>query len=361
MNNNFYLPILKSKLGEFSALAHLDADSKTQIVPLFEITPIEWDQTEREVPRTWEEHLDSFCKKFIRKWASSDSFIDTRLLNWRDVDNTERIEYVFDKLASNDFIPSPVINLTSTDKFKNAFLRTIQKYSIKEIGIRVNPNDVTSPEVHENISFLLQSIRFKPNQCHLIFDLVDANFSEVENIADSIVGILESFPFWQEWKSFTVAGTAFPASNLIKEGTSEYARNEWRFYTTLVRKLEEGDHARVINYGDYSIVNPGYFEFNPKLMKASANIRYTHDDKWIVVKGKALKESADYVQYKKLAKAIVTSGYFLGEAFSKGDSHLAKCVRGEEGPGAPSVWNWVGNNHHFAKVLSDLSSMLLAS
>ena len=48
---------------------------------------------------------------------------------------------------------------------------------------------------------------------------------------------------------------------------------------------------------------------------------------------------------------------YMGEEFSKGDLHLAKCMRGDEGPGAPSVWNWVGNNHHFEKVLTDIAAM----
>jgi hypothetical protein len=361
MRTNFYLPILKSKLGEFTALTNLDDALKERIAPLFEVTPLEWDQTERKVPRTLQDHLDSFCKKLIRKWPTNNCFIDTSLLNWKETDNTDKIKYVFDKLAEKKIIPTPVASLSASAQFILALLKSVKKYEIKEIGVRVNPKDVTAIDFQEKLVAVLESFGFTPPQCHLIFDLADANFLEVENIADAIVGILESFPFAEQWKSFTVAGTAFPASNLIKEGKSEYARNEWKFYSTLRSKLNESSFKRSINYGDYSIVNPGYFEFNPKIMKASANIRYTHHDKWIVVKGKALKESADYAQYTKLAKQIFDSEDFLGESFSQGDLHLAKCVREEEGPGAPSVWNWVGNNHHFVKVLSDLSAMSPAS
>ncbi len=360
MNTNFYLPILKSKLGEFTALGNLNPEFKKQIAPLFEVTPLEWDQSERKVPRTLNDHLDSFCKKLVRKWPSSECFIDTGLLNWKENDSTDQIEYIFDRLAACNIRPTPIITLTSTEAFKIAFLKIAEKYSIKEIGLRVNPKDL-SPEFKDNLIGLTSFTGFSPNQCHLIFDLVDANFSEIDNIADSVVGVLEDFPFAEDWKSFTVAGTAFPSSNLIKEGRSEYARNEWKFYSTLLTKLKESTFKRRVNYGDYSIVNPAYFEFNPKIMKASANIRYTHHDKWIVVKGTALKEAKDYAQYKKLVKAIVESNDYLGEGFSKGDLHMAKCARNEEGPGAPSVWNWVANNHHFVKVISDLSAISRAS
>jgi hypothetical protein len=354
METKFYLPVLKSKLGEFTALSHLNNGLTSKIVPLFEITPLEWDQAERKKPRTLDDHLDSFCKKFITKWGSNNCFVDTHLLNWNKEDNTFKIEYVFDELALNRLSPTPVVHLKSSDKFLTAFNNVTQKDVMSEIGLRVNPNDVTDPEFEENVTQLLDKVDFTPKDCHLIFDLVDSNFSEVEDIAESIVSILENFPFLAAWKSFTIVGTAFPSSRSIKEGLELYERNDWKFYKILLTKLASKAYARLINYGDYSVVNPEYFEFNPKIMKSSANIRYTHNDHWIVSKGKALSKAADYLQYRKLATNVFNSGYFLGEPFSKGDTHLARVVRGEEKPGAPSIWNWVGNNHHFTKVITDL-------
>ena len=355
MKANFYLPILKSKLGEFTALSHLDNALISEIAPLFEVTPLEWDQTERTKPRTLDEHLDSFCKKFIAKWNNSNCFIDTHWLKWNGKDNTHKIQYVFDRLATKKLYPIPIIGIGYSEEFIGYIMHLKQKNSLSEIGLRVNPNDVTNPEFGLNITTLLAKINFSANDCNLIFDLADSNFSEVENIAESIVGILEEFPLLPEWKSFTIVGTAFPASRSIKEGTSTFQRNDWNFYKLLLKKISTKPYNRNINYGDYSIVNPEYFEFNPKIMKASANIRYTHDDKWLVAKGKALAKASDYLQYKKLAKDIFNSVYFLGAPYSKGDSHLVRCVKGQEKPGAPSIWNWVGNNHHFTKVIRDLS------
>lgn len=354
MKSRFYLPILKSKLGEFTALSKLDNPIRDHISPLFEVTPLEWDQVERKKPRTLDEHLDSFCNKIIKKWPSHDCFIDTRLLNWEGTDNTTKILYIFNKLAEHTIAPVPVIHIGSSVKLIRAINSITNNFLIDEIALRVNPNDVTSPDFEENTKSLLKNIHFEPNQSHLIFDLIDSNFSSIEDIAESIIGILELFPFLSLWKSFTIAGTAFPSSSAIKEGTFKFVRNEWKFYNTLVEKLKIEPFSRQINYGDYSIVNPGYFEFNPKVMKASANIRYTHNDLWIVAKGRALKKAIDYLQYKKLSKDIYNSGLFLGERFSQGDLHLARCVRDEEGPGAPSTWNWVGHNHHFTKVILDL-------
>ena len=118
--------------------------------------------------------------------------------------------------------------------------------------------------------------------------------------------------------------------------------------------MRDESFNRKINFGDYSVVAPGYFEFDPTKMSRSANIRYTHNDIWYVVKGKALKKSIDFQQYIAQATNIINSGFYLGEGFSEGDSHLSKCSNGQTTPGSPTVWNWVGNNHHFTKVVSDL-------
>jgi hypothetical protein len=96
-------------------------------------------------------------------------------------------------------------------------------------------------------------------------------------------------------------------------------------------------------------------------MSSSANIKYTHDEIWIIAKGKALKKASSYLQYISLAGNIVSSKYYFGEKFSEGDYHLAKCVRKEEKAGSPSTWNWVGNNHHFTKVILDLFAIPRAS
>lgn len=357
MDNKFYLPILKSKLGEFIALSKLNETQRSLITPLFEVTPLEWDHSERKKPREINEHLDSFCKKFATKWGHFNSFIDTSLMNWEGVDSSPKIEYIFDKLKDLKLSPLPVISLNSTPAFLMAFKRILTKHSINEIAFRVNPNVVTNANFETNIFELFNQIELTPKNTHLIFDLVEPNFSEPEEFAESIVATLEEFPFLSQWKSFTIAGTSFPSSSAIKEGIWSFSRNEWTFYKALITKINSTEYNRDINYGDYSIVNPTYFDFNPKIMSASANIRYTHDDKWIVAKGKALKSKSAYLQYITLAGNIVTSKYFLGERFSDGDYHLAKCFRKEEGPGAPSIWMWVGNNHHFTKVLQDLFSI----
>jgi hypothetical protein len=357
MRNDFYLPILKSKDGEFTALSKLTKIKRRGIIPLFEITPIEWDHAERLKPLTLEDHINSFCKKFIKKWGSEDCFVDAGLLNWKGKDNTSAISLVFDNLVTQNIIPKPVILLSSSSEFISTFDKICKRYSINEIGLRVTPGNVMSPDFETEMEKILTQIMFAPEQCHLIFDLKEPNYIDVKEFAESILSYLETFPYFERWKSFSLVGTSFPPSRNIKEGLSEWSRNEWKLYLAVINGIAEKSYARIINYGDYSIVSPEYFEFNPKTMSSSANIKYTHDEKWIVSKGKALKNSTAYQQYRKLARDIYYSKYYLGEDYSDGDLHIAKCIREETTQGNPNVWIWVGSNHHFTKVLNDLSAI----
>ncbi|RPD42363.1 beta family protein [Chitinophaga barathri] len=361
MRNDFYLPILKSKDGEFTALSRLTVSHKKWIVPLFEVTPLEWDHAERKKPKTLDEHAESFCKKIVKRWGNGDCFVDTVLLNFRNVDNTPIIGLIFEMLSRENIVPKPVIHLSSTSRLISTVDRICRKYSIQEIAVRITPGDALSPDLETEIDKMLTQLRFSPRQCHLIFDLKESNFSDVNGFSESIVSLLEAFPYLNKWKSFSLVGTSFPPSRSIKEGVSEWDRNEWKFYLEVLKRLAGVSYSREINYGDYSIVSPEYFEFNPKTMSSSANIKYTHDEKWIVVKGKALKDSSTYQQYRKLANDLYGSKYYMGEGYSEGDLHIAKCVREEITPGSPNVWIWVGSNHHFTKVVNDLFSILALS
>lgn len=357
MDANFYLPILKSKLGEFNALSKLDGQTKEHMMPLFEIVPVEYDQGTRKKPRTLEDHLNLFCVRYEKLWASNQAFIDTHLLETFDLpDNATPLDHVFGVLHKKKLSPIPVLIMAGPD-FQYRAVEIIKiLYGLDEIALRVAPSDVTSPTFENDLEKVLERIEFSSPKCHLIFDLKDSDFSMLEDLSDSIVDILLTFPNLNDWLSFTICGTSFPAASAIKGPFAIIPRNEWAFYKSLTKKMRAKSINKKINYGDYSIVAPGYFEFDPSKMSSSANIKYTHDLVWYVTKGKALKKKGDNQQYFGLAKSIIDSKYFLGKEYSLGDAHIQKCANKRTTAGSPGVWNWVGNNHHFTKVVRDLFS-----
>lgn len=349
----FYLPILKAKGGEFTALVKLNFSIKSWVFPLFEITQVEYDNETNSKAPTLEKHLDSLCKKIKKCWPYDHSFIDIGLVKDENLNNESPFEYIYRSLDQDKIYPMPIIRIDLPITAINGLKNISRNYSIRNIGIRITIEDIDSPNFENDLMLLLGNINFTPDKCHLIFDLMDSNFSETENFSDSIVGILERFPGLSEWRTFTLAGGAFPITGKLKEGFHEVVRGDWKLFKAVSLKMRQLDIIRPINYGDYSMIAPGHFIYDPVTMQTSANIRYTHNDVWLVVKGKSLKITG-YDQYFTQSAEIVSSNYYHGENYSEGDKHLYNCSIRNTKTGNAQVWKWVGNNHHITKVVNDL-------
>lgn len=351
----FYLPILKAKAGEFTALKKLDPSIKSWVYPMFEITQIEYDNETDSTANTVEEHLVKLVKKITNCWGHNKCFVDVDLIKNETILNQSALEGLYSLLAINDIYPTPVARLNMPESLSNGIVSILGKHAIKEIAIRITIEDIDSPDFEEELNRLLGVISVSPDNCHMVFDLMDSDFSEIENFSDGIVGIIDRFPYMDNWKSFTLAGGSFPVTGKLKEGQQQIPRGDWSLYKTVVSKLVASGMQAQINFGDYSIVAPGHFTYDPIKMQTSANIRYTHNNSWLVIKGKSLKLYG-YNQYFDISRTIKNSTFFLGQNYSEGDNHLFKCSPGVTTTGNPQTWKWVGNNHHITKVVNDLFS-----
>ncbi|MFT3793777.1 beta family protein [Flavobacterium sp.] len=364
MKSSFYLPILKSKEGEFLALSKLDFFTRNNICPLFDLTPIEFDNQSGKKPKTLEDHLFNFChRKFSKRWGSTNCFIDTHLLNNSEVNGVSCLEYVYGQLGQGTLIPIvpiPVVRLKPSQLQLQSLISIISQYNIEELGLRINLEDISS-NMQDKIDLIMKQLSFDVSNVHLIFDLCDSDFTYVEDFADAIVSILANFPHLQKWKSFSICGGAFPPTGQVEKGENYIIRNDWKLYKHIIAKLSPEPYNRPINFGDYGVVSPGYFQYDPVKMSRSANIRYTLNESWFVIKGSALKNSSDYEQYVTQAEKITSQAFFLGEGFSLGDKRLKDCCEGYDTAGSPTVWNWAGNCHHFTKVVYDLFSTPLVA
>ncbi len=352
MNNSFYLPILKSKKGEFDALFHLDNSTRRHIRPLFEINPIEYDNQTKKKPKTLQEHLDNFCEKILKRWGSNPCFIDSSRLKSDENSNYSCLEYIYLHFSQGffPFYPIPVLKLDSNESDTVALTKILKLYPINELAMRI---DVANLGISaEYLKTLVESFDLKTTDVHIILDLADSDFTYVEDFADSLIEILEEFPFFSAWKSITLCGGAFPQTGILQKGINYIPRNDWKLYLLVHNKIFDKQKISV-NFGDYGIVAPGYFAFDPQKMSRSANIRYTLDDIWFVLKGSALKDKEGFQQYVTQAMEITNESFYFGENFSYGDGYLKKTCSGNK-TGNPTIWNGVGNNHHFTKVVADL-------
>ena len=146
----------------------------------------------------------------------------------------------------------------------------------------------------------------------------------------------------------------------IGKGLGLIPRYEWQLYKKVVQALH-AKGARLPSFGDFAVNHPRVLPQDMRLLKPSANIRYTTDDAWLIAKGTNVRKKGGYEQFRYLCKSIVDSQYYMGRQFSYGDEYIFTCASGSEKTGNPTTWRKVGTNHHLEKVVKDIASFCASS
>ena len=113
-------------------------------------------------------------------------------------------------------------------------------------------------------------------------------------------------------------------------------------------------------YGDYAISHPEPAEVDPRIMRPSASIRYTHDDEWLVIKARNLRDHG-YEQFHEVCGDLVRRAEYAGQQFSWGDGYIFDCAAKRVGTGNLTTWRKVGTSHHLAMVAHQLATTLDSS
>lgn len=354
MKTKFYVPILKAKFGEFQALAKLSTKVSPYISPLIEITKISWDHDENSLPPNMQDHLNRTAKKFIDYWAREQAFIDMTQIADERADGISTIEYFYKRLFEKGLTPPPVFRLNSPALLMEGIRNIQQKYEFEYAALRITLTDLSSPQLKTTLDRVIIDQLGTPPKIHIIIDLASPeNFDDLDALTEAIVTRLEDFPYFQNWASVSICSSAYPDAEFIKKDINYIPRRDWRLYQQILIELSGKSFNRDINYGDYSIVKPGHFDFNPIQMNSSAKMIYTTPNEYVFLKGKSLKHKG-YRQYIEQASEIVNADYYLGEHFSAGDWQLNRCCINQDKTGTATTWIWVGNNHHMTMVVRDL-------
>ena len=113
--------------------------------------------------------------------------------------------------------------------------------------------------------------------------------------------------------------------------------------------------ARTPTFSDYAIAHPQPPEVDPRLMRASAGIRYTTEDVWLILKGKNLKDYG-YKQFHDVSKSLLTNAVYSGPEFSSGDRYIRDCANRVVSSGNLTTWRRVGTSHHIAYVTQQIAN-----
>lgn len=355
-----YVPILKGKAGEFGALRQLEMPALSLIKPFFDVARIPLDGDDQP-SRTVDQHLDNFVSGITSVWNSDRSgYFDVYDLDLdsRTANGQHPVSYIADALSAAS------INLVVTSGFDRddayqAAVKTAHRKLRSGLCVRLLRDDIDSVAVTINgIEDLAKSVAVGPEETDVILDFRALEPAEVASAVGAASEFINSFPGIDKYRSLIVASSGFPQTmSGIPSGSVKMIP---RVELQLWGKLADGNPSvsRVPDYSDYGVVHPDLQDINPRVMRASAKIRYTLDDNWLILKGAGLQSHPrKYKQYHDLSSQLASDHRYLGANFSWGDSYIYDCASEAVGTGNLQKWVQVDTNHHITFVASQIASL----
>ncbi|MEA4871889.1 MAG: beta family protein [Synergistaceae bacterium] len=355
-----YVPILKWKSGEQGALKEMPDEAKNDITPLIEILPSCDEYGSDKYSDSFKKSIDRISKN----WGAKPFFLDviTWLASNLDTDALE-VPHPYslaDSIINNDIgdTLSPIfVAPLYLDKLAIKKLKETISHFNNRIAIRIDEDAILESELDNNIEFFINELGISVELIDIIMDFQNIQGRKPKGQSRAIFQSLQSFPYLNKWNSITAAGTSFPETlQGFETGISSLSRTNWLTWVELT-KLAKQEGVRVPNFADYGISGVSMpLEFQP-YMVMSANIRYTVENDWLVLRGKSVRGPLGYEQYHKLCESLISLNEYSGTEFSWGDKRVDLCAKREVGPGNATTWRMAGTSHHIAFVLNQLANL----
>lgn len=361
-DSKHYIPILRWKAAEREALEQLTTKERGRMTPLVEILmpqPKNLKEGDRvkgpaellaESIELLKATLPLIPQQILKYWGRMPAFVDLGL-----VDVSLRADGLRQIVTGGERIGIPlipVIGVGSDTATQNAAF-ALAKNKKKGLCLRLfRPDLIDSAILIQNIKKLLTASSLLEENIDLLVDLknTDEEYWKLATWCGRIPNI-------SKWRTFTVASGAFPPDlTALSVDIHFIDRSDWKaWFDQRNKKL-----PRKPSFADYTIQHPIYKEpvrgSNP-----SASIRYTLRDRWMIMRGQALrgKNTKGHAQYPAVARLVSENKEFFGAAFSFGDQYIAEKAKNlnTKETGTPRTWLRAGINHHLVCTVSQISSL----
>ncbi len=355
-DHRHYIPCLRWKQGEYQAIALLPDTIKRKFTPLIEVPELGYDFEERREKKTIDEHLARFPKRVFDNWGDSPCFVDLNLIkpDKQLANGTHPVRFIFDKLRTMPCQAIPVTGLHRDTEYQKE-IKAVSAKDRNGICLRITIEQAAKGTLKTQIDSLLATLEITPGDSHFILDLGAPNFVPLDGFSMAIQQVVSKLPYLNDWQTFTVLGTSFPATMAgIKKGVEIVPRHEWQLYKMLVAGLRKVK-LRLPIFGDYAISHSQVLDMDPRLLKPNATIKFTIDDGWYIVKGNNVRDYG-YEQFHGLSEHVLASRHYRDSTFSWGKEYIRKCANRSAKRGNLTKWVQVGTNHHIEKVIQDIAS-----
>ncbi len=343
-----YVPVLKVKGGEKRALQRISPTLQSRITPLLEIV-------ERKAPKTQSAHLVTAFNSLadtVRPYSRC--FLDAREIA---ADGPAGADEVFRRASDAGIVFTPVTGISRIADVAPALARRANG-----LALRLTRVEFEQGELATRIKVFLSQHSLTPEQVDLIIDLGSVEDLIVEGIEALMDAFMAEVPDHRRWHTFTISACAFPKSmgGVDRNSHALVERSEWLAWK--VHFYDQRQNIRRLpTFSDCAIQHPAGVEgFDPRIMAASASIRYTLEKDWLLIKGQSTRSSRAGEQFPALAHELVHSKFrskFYGSDHCNGCQLMKAAADGAPSLGSPGIWRQLGTIHHISVVTQALASL----
>lgn len=358
-----YVPILKWKRGEQTAVSSMSDSTRRRILPLAEIQDRPYDWQAEDYTKDWEEHIEAVIKATVRSWGRQFEIAFDQPIDSSDDERGGRGRssiwaLLFNRLWDAEVRAVPVVSSWAPDEEVAALAELPRRSSGGRYLLRCHFDEEEHGDSVRAVSAWYRRTLKEVGASHEDVDVVfDAGYFAGEDVsalnADFCAAVLKELSLQGPWRTLTLASGAFPANLAgLKTGAHKVVRFDWRLF----RDVADQFRYRLV-YGDYGVSHPETSDLDPRTIRMSANLRYTCSRYWRVYKAKNVKDHG-FDQYKDLCRLLVESDEFYGANFSDGDENFRKVAEDStSGPGSATIWRRDATNHHIHVVLGQLREL----
>jgi hypothetical protein len=231
------------------------------------------------------------------------------------------------------------------------------------VCLRLTQDELKRGSLSSDVTRFLTRHHLTPAGVDLVMDMGPLEDMVVAGVAALADTFMRAVPQPTKWRTFTLAGTAFPKTMGIVETNKHLRveRLEWVVWRDHVRSRKPA-WPRLPTFGDCGIQHPlGVEGFDPRTMQASPTIRYLARDHWLLVKGQSKRRVKLRLQFPQLAAKLAPGGalnsYFAGDTHCGGCQKVVACAANTPRLGSAEKWRLIGTAHHITSVVEQLTAL----
>ena len=350
-----YVPFLKYKVTEVSALKALSLNDRKRVTPFFDLprkdmlNSASLKDTIDKAHRKYEINLDSLPYFYIDNFDINDNIL---------INGDDNYFYVLGKFSDANIVP--VVGIDRSERRNDVVIeaKINDMLLLDTVALRVSYEDIISYTlIEDEVTELLESLNDHFGSYHLIIDNRICHNIDIEVRSAQVISFINDICSDFAFDRIIVTGSSIPASiRDLLEPNCEITidRSEVKIFNKVSLVLPS------LVIGDYTAVSPNYsdVQIRGELMRrvTAPKMMYSFDHKLNIKRGGAIEgHPRGNKQYNDLSAVLIGEAFYRGSVYSFGDKYIDEKAKNIGSDASPSTIPKALINAHITYMLNDFT------